>query len=186
LFPLGFLVFMIPIPAVVLEATTQVLKRGSTEVVAALFALTGTPNLRRGFVFSLPTVVIRVADECSGIRSSIALLLMALLMGHTSLTSGWSKTCLALATLPITILKNGIRIVTLTLLAVHVNPGFLTGRLHNQGGIVFFLIGVAALVPLAALLARLERTLRRPVDGHTVSHDARRCCRSSEHSRSTR
>jgi exosortase/archaeosortase family protein len=54
------------------------------------------------------------------------------------------------------IVKNGIRIATLTLLAMYVDPGFLTGRLHHQGGIVFFLVGLLLLAPLLWLLQRGE------------------------------
>jgi exosortase/archaeosortase family protein len=54
------------------------------------------------------------------------------------------------------ILKNGIRIATLTLLAMYVDPGFLYGRLHHQGGIVFFLIGLVLLLPVLLFLQRSE------------------------------
>ena len=50
------------------------------------------------------------------------------------------------------IVKNGIRIVTLTLLAIYVDPSFLYGRLHREGGIVFFLIGLLLLLPVYLLL----------------------------------
>jgi exosortase len=156
LFPLLFLVFMIPIPAVVLDKAVQFLKVGSTEVVALLFQLTGTPHFREGFVFALPNVSIEVADQCSGIRSSIALLLTTLLAGHMFLQRGWSKAVVVLAVLPVAMLKNGIRIVGLTLLALHVDPGFLTGQLHHEGGIVFFMMSLLLLVPLFAVLRRSE------------------------------
>ena len=156
LFPLLFLAFTIPIPEPVIDSATQVLKNGSTETVAGLFTLTGTPYHRDGFVFALPGFFIEVADECSGIRSSIALLLTGLLSGHVFLRDSWAKTCVIAAVLPITILKNGIRIVTLSLLAMHVDPGFLTGQLHHEGGIVFFLLGLLILAPILVLLRKSE------------------------------
>jgi len=159
LFPLLFLAFMIPIPGVVLDGTVWLLRTGSTHAVSALFELTRTPYYREGFVFSLPSVVIEIAEECSGIRSSIALVLTALLAGDMYLESGWKKAILIMATLPLTILKNAIRIATLTLLAIHVDPSFLTGQLHHDGGIVFFLITVALLAPVLAWL-RPARTPR--------------------------
>ena len=79
LFPLLFLALMIPLPSVVIDSGTRLLKSGSTELVATLFTMTGTPYHRQGFVFSLPGAVIEIADECSGIRSSIALALTGLL-----------------------------------------------------------------------------------------------------------
>jgi exosortase len=156
LFPLLFLAFMIPMPNALLDGATLALKTGSREVVSGLFTLTGTPYHREGFVFSLPTVAIEIADECSGIRSSIALLLTTLLAGHMFLKTSWKKAVLLAAVLPMVVIKNGIRIVSLTLLAVHVDPGFLTGQLHHEGGFVFFLIAVALLAPVLAILCRSE------------------------------
>ena len=157
-FPLAFLLFTIPIPSIVLAAAVHVLKEGSTEAVSALFTLTGQVYHRDRFVFSLPGAVIEIADECSGIRSSIGLLLTSLLAGHVFLKNAWTKSVLALAVLPMAILKNAIRIVVLTLLAIHVDPGFLTGQLHHEGGVVFFLIALTLSAPILVLLRRLDLT----------------------------
>jgi exosortase len=158
-FPLMFLLFAIPLPSAVVDAVTETLKRGSTETVAALFSVTGTPFFRQGFVFTLPGFAIEVADECSGIRSSIALLLTSLLAGHTSLQSGWTKAFLVAAVIPFAILKNGIRIVSLCLLAMHVDPGFLVGQLHHEGGVVFFVLALMMLAPVLLILRRFERPI---------------------------
>jgi len=157
LFPWVFCCFTVPIPTELLDIVTGLLKRGSAATLAWFFALTGTPFHRTGFVFSLPTVVIEVADECSGIRSSIALLLTGLLAGQASLRSPLAKVILILAIFPLSVLKNGIRIASLTLLAIHVSPSFLVGRLHNEGGIVFFLMSLALLAPVLLILRRLDR-----------------------------
>ena len=156
LFPLLFLAFTIPIPEPVVAGATQLLKSGSAIATASLFSITQTPYLREGYVFSLPSVVIEIADECSGIRSSIGLLLTTLLAGHTFLSRPWAKLVMIVAILPIAVLKNGIRIVTLTLLSIHVDPGFLSGQLHHEGGIVFFLLSLAILAPLLFVLRRYE------------------------------
>jgi exosortase len=163
LFPLAFMVFMIPMPVVVVDGATQFLKSGSTEAVAGLFTLTGTPFHRDGFVFSLPGFVIEIADECSGIRSSIALLLTGLLAAHRFLQKPWTKIVLVLVILPIAVVKNAIRIVALSLLAVHVDPSFLTGQLHHEGGFVFFLLALGLLAPLFILLKRSESTVPQHV-----------------------
>jgi len=156
LFPLLFLGFMIPIPSSLLNGIISILKSGSTEAVAGLFTLTDTPYFREGFVFRLPGVAIEIADECSGIRSSIALLLTSLLAGHLTLRARWTKALLVLSALPIAVLKNGIRITGLSLLAIHADHSFLTGQLHHEGGIVFFLLSLAILAPVLLLLRRSE------------------------------
>jgi exosortase len=156
LFPILFLAFMIPIPAPVLALAIDALKRGSTEMVAILFSVTATPFHREGFVFSLPNLVIEVADACSGIRSSIALVLTSLLAGYMYLHTAWRRTALLFAVIPLVIVKNGVRIVALTLLAIHVDREFLVGRLHNDGGIIFFLVSVGLLTLVLTLLRRSE------------------------------
>jgi exosortase len=156
LFPLLFLAFTIPFPSAAIEGATLFLKTGSAAAVDGLFTLTGTTYHRDSFVFSLPTVAIEIADECSGIRSSIGLLLTSLLAGHMFLTTRWKKAVLVLFVLPLAVLKNGIRIVSLTLMAVHVDPGFLTGRLHHEGGFVFFAVSLVIFAPFLILLQRSE------------------------------
>jgi exosortase len=155
-FALAFLLFTIPPPPMVLDATTQVLKAGSSATVAGLFSLVGTPYHREGHVFALPGVTIEIADECSGIRSSTALVLTSLLAGHLFLRRGWARAVLLMAVLPVALLKNGIRIVSLSLLSLHVDPSFLTGQLHHEGGIVFFLLALGLMMPLLFLLRRSE------------------------------
>jgi exosortase len=116
----------------------------------------GVPIFRTGFVFALPGVIIEVARECSGIRSSLALLITSLLAGHLFLRSGWTKAVLILATLPLLVVKNGIRIVSLTLRFDLVDPSFLTGRLHRSGGMLFFLLVLIMLAPVLRLLQKSE------------------------------
>jgi exosortase len=160
LFPLLFLVFTIPFPDALLDRAVLLLKNGSTEMVAGLFALTGTPFYREGYVFTLAGFTIEIADECSGIRSSIALVMTSLLAGHLFLGRLWAKALLVAAVLPLTIVKNGVRITGLSLLATHVDPGFLAGRLHHDGGIVFFALTLAMLAPVLGLLRRSELRLQ--------------------------
>jgi len=153
-FPLLFLIFAVPIPEPFLSKITELLQAGSAEVAEWFFKLGGIPYFRKDFVFALPGVTIRVADECSGIRSSLALLITTVLAAHLFLRSTWRKLLLCAVVIPLAVLKNGLRIMTLSVLSIYVNPGFLYGNLHRRGGIVFFAI---ALVPLVFLLAFLQR-----------------------------
>jgi len=155
-FPLTFLLLTIPIPDFLLDKTIYLLQKGTTEIAAVLFDWTGVPVLRDGFVFHLARVNIEVARECSGIRSSLALIILAILVAHFWLRSFWRQAVLVLVGLFVMILKNAIRIVTLTLLASYVDPGFLYGNLHHEGGVVFFLIGLALMAPVLWWLERGE------------------------------
>ena len=153
-FPLFFLLFMIPIPEPALSKIIYLLQAGSSEMVELFFRMAGVPYLRQGFVFELPGVAIRVAEECSGIRSSLALLITTVLASHFFLRTNWKRMLLCVVVVPIVIFKNGLRIATLSILAIYVNPGFLYGRLHHQGGFVFFII---ALLPMALVLRLLQK-----------------------------
>jgi len=155
-FPLVFLLLTIPIPDFLLDKSIYLLQKGSAEIAAVLFDWSGVPVLREGFVFHLAHVTIEVARECSGIRSSLALLILAILVAHFYLDTFWKQAMLVVAGLFVMILKNGVRIVTLTLLASYVDPGFLYGRLHREGGVVFFLLGLLLLAPLVWFLQRTE------------------------------
>lgn len=155
-FPFLFLLLMVPVPTFVLDRIIFLLQEGSAWITGALFDLVGVPALREGLVFHLARVNIEVAKECSGIRSSIALLILAMLMAHFRLRNLWNKILFVTLGLFMMIAKNGIRIATLTLLAIYVDPGFLFGRLHRQGGVVFFLLALLLLLPLLFLLERAE------------------------------
>jgi len=158
IFPLAFLILMIPIPASVLEHIVNALQRGSAEVAYVLFKLVGVPVFREGpCKFSLPGVTIEVAQECSGIRSSLSLFICSIAAGYLFLRSSRTRTFLALASIPIVIFKNAVRIVTISSLGVYVDPGFLHGRLHRNGGLPFSLLALALLVPVLLLLMKIER-----------------------------
>jgi exosortase len=155
-FPLMFLFLFIPLPEALLNRVVYFLQKGSTEISALLFGLTPLPVLREGFVFHLPRFSIEVARECSGIRSSIALLVLAILVGHFFLRTWWKQLVFVLAGFVVMIVKNGIRIVTLTMLATYVDPRFLYGNLHREGGVVFFMIGLLLMVPVFWILQTSE------------------------------
>ncbi|MGH9683831.1 MAG: exosortase/archaeosortase family protein [Candidatus Acidiferrales bacterium] len=156
-FPLLFLILMVPLPDPVLNRTIHALQEGSTAIAYFLFKAFHVPVLRQGFVLSVPGVTIEVATECSGIRSSVALFITALLAAHFYLRTRWKILLFVLLTLPLAVVKNGVRIVTLTLLSVYVDPGFLHGSLHRDGGFVFFGLALLLLLPVFLLLEKSEK-----------------------------
>ncbi|MGB2665889.1 MAG: exosortase/archaeosortase family protein [Candidatus Acidiferrum sp.] len=159
-FPLAFLAFAIPMPEQLLNRVIYLLQAGSAAVAEQIFEWSGVPVLRDAFVFHLPGLSIAVAPECSGIRSSMALLILAVLLAHFAFSKFWKKVVFVGAGLAVMVVKNGVRIATLTILATYVNPDFLYGRLHHDGGVVFFLIGLVLLLPVFWLLRRSEPSAR--------------------------
>jgi exosortase len=143
LFPLLFLFFLVPVPRALMDGFIYVLQVGSTWVTAWIFSLLGVSYYQEGFIFELGRVTIEVAKECSGIRSTMAMVITGILAAYLFLGRNRNRLILMLTILPITILKNGIRIVTLTLLAIYVDQRFLTGGfLHKSGGFLFYIPGL--------------------------------------------
>jgi len=155
-FPLAFLLFMAPFPPFLIDPVIRFLQACSAEASYIFFKLTGVPVYRDGFLFHLPGISIEVAKECSGIRSSLSLFLVSLLAGHLTLRDNWRKGILSLTVIPITIVKNAVRIVTLSLLAVYVDPRALGTVAHRRGGIPIFLLALLLLGCVLWLLRRGE------------------------------
>jgi exosortase len=156
-FPLLFLFLTVPLPDLWLDKPIAAVRYGSTEICSMALNLAGIPFVRYGYEFFLNDVSILVARECSGIHSNLAILIISLVAGHLYLTSVWRKVVLILFALPIVCVTNGLRIAGLTLLAEYVDPRFLQGRLHYQGGMAFFAL---ALLLLFAILHCLRTDIR--------------------------
>ena len=156
LFPLAFLVLLVPAPAPFVDRIIGFLQAGSASVAFWLFSVLHVPVVRDGVIFHIPTLDLEITHECSGIRSSMVLLLTTLLLGEFVLRSVFSKSILVLALVPIVIAKNGLRIVTISLLTVYVDRHFIHGWLHQSGGMVFYLLGLAGLLGLCKVLKMLE------------------------------
>lgn len=157
-FPVLFLFFMVPFPTIVNEWIEIFYQHTSAEASYVLLKLSGTPVFRHGLLFQLPGIVMEVARECSGIRSSLVLLISSLLAGHLLLESTWRKVALTLFVIPLGIFRNAIRILTIGLLCVHISPDMINSVIHRRGGPVFF---VLSLIPFFILLVILKRTEKR-------------------------
>ncbi len=156
-FPIFFLLFTAPIPVFLLDRIVVFLQRWSAEAADILFRVSGIPVFRDHFVFSLPGITIEVAKECSGIRSSLSLLLLSLLSGHLYLRTGWARTVLCIAVIPITIFKNAVRIFTLAAIAAYIDPRILGSVAHRRGGFVIFILALVLFGAVLLVLRRLEQ-----------------------------
>jgi exosortase len=164
-FPLLLLLLTIPLPEVILSRVVYALEKGSTDITYGIFKALGVPTLRQGFYLTVPGITIEVAPECSGIRSSVAMLITCLLAAHYYLRTWWGALLFMFLVVPVSMIKNGIRIATLTLLSLYVDPSFLRGSLHRDGGFVFFFIGLAILGAALVGIRRMERRLSKNTPG---------------------
>ena len=154
-FPIGLLVFMIPFPEFVRHGIEAFLQHGSAAVADGLFKLSGMPVYQDGLMFRLPGFNLEVAPECSGIRSSLVLFIMSLLTGYLFLRKPWNRTMLALAVIPLALLRNGFRVFVIGQLCVRVGPEMINSYVHRHGGPLFFIL---ALIPLFLLLIFLRKS----------------------------
>jgi len=157
-FPVAFLIFMVPLPDAAVNWLEDASANASAEAAALYFNVLGTPLVRHGTVFELPRIVLRVAQECSGIHSSWVLFITSLLASHLFLKTWWGRTALVALVIPIGILRNGFRILVIGLLCTHVGPHMIESSIHRRGGPLFFAL---SLIPLFLLLWWLRRQERR-------------------------
>lgn len=151
-FPLAFLVLMVPIPSIVFNQITFPLQLLASRVAAGLLALLGVPVLREGNVIILPSMPLEVADACSGIRSLMSLGTLAIIYGYLMDRRIIVRVVLAVASVPIAVAANSLRIVGTGLLVQYWDPEKAEGFFHAGWGWIIFVISLAALYLLHRLL----------------------------------
>ena len=161
-FPFAFLILLVPLPDELVYWLETVSKLASAEAADLFFNVSGTPVLRDGPVFQLPGIVLEVAQECSGIRSSLVLFITSLLVAHLFLKSPWRQIALVAFVIPLGILRNGFRIFIIGLLCVHYGPQMIDSIIHRKGGPFFFML---SLIPLLLFLWWLRRGEREAFVG---------------------
>jgi exosortase C (VPDSG-CTERM-specific) len=159
-FPVTFLIFTVPLPDAATKWLEQVLVVASAEAAALFFSVSGTPVVHQGTLFQLPGIVLRVAQDCSGIHSSWVLFMTSLLASHLFLRTRWRRIVLVAFVIPLGILRNGFRILVIGLLCVHVGPQMIDSKIHHRGGPLFFALSLAPLLLLLLWLRRQEMRLK--------------------------
>jgi exosortase len=145
LFPWAFLFLMIPIPAIVLSQITFPLQMLASKVAALLLPLLGVPVLREGNIINLPTMPLEIAEACSGIRSLLSLATLSIIYGYLTETRMWVRIALALASIPIAVAANSLRIVGTGLLIQYWDPDKAEGFFHTFSGWLIFVASLAML-----------------------------------------
>jgi exosortase len=155
-FPWMFSFLAVPLPDRAINLLITALQWGSADAAYLLFRLFRIPVVRDGLVFSFSKIDLEVARECSSIRSSTLLIVTTLVIAQLFLKSTRSKLIVVLLSLPVAVLKNGVRIFTLSVLAEYVSTGWLDSWVHHQGGFIFLLLGLGIMLTLIWLMGRVE------------------------------
>jgi len=151
-FPLAFLVLMIPIPAIVFNQIAFPLQLLASRFGEAALQLAAIPVLREGNVITLANTQLEVAEACSGIRSLVSLLTLGIVYGYFTDGRWWTRTTIALATIPIAIVTNGMRVAGTGVAAHYIGPEAATGFFHEFSGWVVFVAAFALLFLAMRLL----------------------------------
>jgi len=117
LFPIVFLIFMIPIPSILMDRITFPMQLFASKVAAKSLYLIGIPALREGNVILLANTSLEVAEACSGIRSLISLLALSVVFAYFSQKTTLKRVLLILSTFPISIIANAARVTGTGILA---------------------------------------------------------------------
>jgi len=160
-FPLGFLFFMIPLPATVFYAIAFPLQQVAAQNAVWILDLIGVPVLRDGNVIHLSQITLGVTEACSGIRSLMSLLTLAVAWGYLTLGGPWAIAALAVSAVPITIVANAGRVVTTGLVAQWLGPWYAQGFFHSFSGWLIFVFAIASLFAIHALVQACRRAWNR-------------------------
>jgi exosortase len=144
-FALLVLLLAIPIPAIVFNQITFPLQILASKLASALLPLFGVPVLREGNIIELPLMKLEVAEACSGIRSLMSLLTLAVFYGYFLEKSNLRRVALVLASLPIAIAANAVRILGTGLCVQYWDPDKALGFFHEFSGWVIFMVSLACL-----------------------------------------
>jgi exosortase len=157
LFPWAFLLLMIPIPAIVFNQITFPLQLLASKVASTTLPWMGVPVLREGNVIVLPAMALEVAEACSGIRSLMSLATLAVIYGYLMEPKVAVRVLLALASVPIAVAANSLRIVGTGLLVQYWDPEKAEGFFHEFSGWLIFVVSLVMLY----LLHRIVRIFWR-------------------------
>ena len=156
LFPLFFLFWIVPFPQFLLDPVVRWLQAGSVTSAHLLLSAFGVPVAEEGTLLTIPGLTIEVAKECSSIRSSLMLVVTTMVIAQTLLRTAWRKAIVIAVAIPLSVAKNGLRIFVLAMLATRVDRSYLTGRLHHEGGVIYFLVALAIIFLLTWIARRSE------------------------------
>ncbi|MGD0568913.1 MAG: exosortase A [Candidatus Sulfotelmatobacter sp.] len=145
LFPWAFLVLMIPIPAIIFNQITFPLQLLASKVASTTLPWMGVPVLREGNVIVLPAMALEVAEACSGIRSLMSLATLAIIYGYLMERKISIRVLLALASIPIAVFANSLRIVGTGLLVQYWDPEKAEGFFHEFSGWLIFVVSLIML-----------------------------------------
>ena len=162
LFPVAFLLLMVPLPSIIFNQIAFPLQLVASQAGEFVIASAGIPVLREGNVLQLPSRTLEVAEACSGIRSLVSLLMLAIVLGYFTERRMGARVAIALASVPIAIIANAARVAGTGLAAEWVSPAAADGFFHTFSGWLVFIVAFTGLLLVQRIVGRVEAR-RRPM-----------------------
>ena len=163
-FPLSYLMWMIPLPVIIYNQITFPLQLIASRLATAWLELARVPVLRDGNILIMSNYSLEVVEACSGIRSLMTLMALAVAYGYLVSPQRWVRYILAAIMVPIAIITNAIRIMGAGILARHFGPQAAEGFLHEFSGWTIFMVALALMFGSHWILRRLGERQRKSAD----------------------
>jgi exosortase len=162
-FPILFLLLMVPLPEIIFSRITFPLQMVASQLGEAAIGTSGIPVVREGNVLYLPGRALEVAEACSGIRSLMTLLMLAIVLGYFTERRVGVRLALVVAAVPIAVLANAIRVAGTGLTSYWVSPAAAEGFFHSFSGWIVFVVALAGLLAFQRIVdfALSRRRMRR-------------------------
>jgi exosortase len=160
LLPLALMLFMIPIPQIIYARLTLGLQMLASQLGETLIGWMGIPVIRTGNLLELPSQTLNIVDACSGIRSLVSLLFLSQVYGYFAENRTWVRWLLLVATVPIAIAANAIRVATTGLLS-EVNTKLAQGAYHEMEGYIVFAVALIALIATHRLIRLVANNMEQ-------------------------
>lgn len=153
LFPLCFLVFMVPLPRVLIIHISFKMKIFAAQIATGVINLIGLQAARAGSIVNLPNTSVTVGNPCSGLRSLISLTALGAVYAYLAKVPLSKKLTLFSASIPLALISNIIRIILVLLVAYVYGAEVATGKFHDFSGFLVFIIALAGLMLIGRLLS---------------------------------
>ena len=160
-FPLAFLGLMIPLPALIYNQVTFPLQLLASRLASSSLELLGIPVLREGNVLVLPNYSLEVVEACSGIRSLMSLIALAVVYGYFVEQRLWARITLVVMMLPIAVASNALRVVGAGVVTYFWGPQYAEGFFHFFQGWLIFVSAVACMLFVHWFLSHLAPLRRK-------------------------
>jgi exosortase len=156
-FPAMFLLFLAPLPPIVHQSLAIFMQQLVAAVSTFTLDLFGVPIYRSGYVVHLPhDYVMTVGEACSGLRSMIAIVALAVAMGFVTNGPTWYRWTLGLLALPVAGLTNCLRVVLTGVILMNLGKGWADGFMHTMEGMVMIVVAAAIMLAISYGLLRMD------------------------------